>query len=243
MVTAKQLSLFKHNNPDGQAYVFYIDNRAGGKGYEEFLRRAIEEAGARYIRGRVAKVFQERGRLVVRGEDSLLGAPVEVEADLVVLAAGLTSRRDASSVARALNISMDKNGFFIESHPKLAPVETALAGIYLAGAAQGPKDIPESVAQGAAAAAEVLALFGMGQVEVDPTVSFVNERLCTGCKTCTELCAYNATSFNEQRKVAEINQALCQGCGTCAAACPMAAIQVCHYTPDQIFSQIEGILS
>jgi heterodisulfide reductase subunit A len=243
MVTAKQLSLFKHQNPDGQAYVFYIDNRAGGKGYEEFLRRAIEEAGARYIRGRVAKIFQEGGRLLVRGEDSLLGAPVEVEADLVVLAAGITSRKDVSSVARALNISMDRYGFFIESHPKLAPVETALSGIYLAGAAQGPKDIPESVAQGAAAAAEVLGLFGMGQVEVDPTVSYVNEKLCTGCKTCTELCAYNAVSFNEQSKLAEINQALCQGCGTCAAACPMAAICVRHYTPEQIFSQIEGILA
>lgn len=242
MVTAKQLSLFKHHNPEGQAYVFYIDNRAGGKGYEEFLRRGIEESGARYIRGRVAKVFQEAGRLVVRGEDSLLGMPVEVEADLVVLATGLTARKDAASVARALNISMDKNGFFIESHPKLAPVETALSGIYLAGAAQGPKDIPESVAQGAAAAAEVLALFSMGEVEVEPTVSFVNETMCTGCRTCVELCAYNAVSFNEQQKVAQINQALCQGCGACAAGCPMAAVSVCHYTPDQIYSQIEGML-
>lgn len=243
MISAKQLTLFKHHNPQGQAYVFYIDNRAGGKGYEEFLRRAIEEAEANYIRGRVAKVFQEGGRLVVRGENSLLGMPMEVEADLVVLATGLTAQKDYRTVSRTFNIPTDKYGFFIESHPKLGPVETSLSGIYLAGAAQGPKDIPESVAQGGAAAAEVLALFSLGQVEVEPTVSYVEEERCTGCKTCVGLCAYKAVSFNELNKQAEINEALCQGCGTCAAACPMAAIRVRHYTPEQLYSQIEGILA
>jgi heterodisulfide reductase subunit A len=213
MISAKQLTLFKHHNPDGQAYVFYIDNRAGGKGYEEFLRSAIENAGAQYIRGRVGKVFQEGGRLVVRGENSLLGIPIEVEADMIVLATGLTARKDHMDVARTFNIPSDKYGFFIESHPKLGPVETALSGIYLAGAVQGPKDIPESVAQGGAAAAEALALFSMGQVEVEPTVSFIDENLCTGCKTCVDLCAYNAISF------------------------------IRHYTPEQIYSQIEGILA
>jgi heterodisulfide reductase subunit A len=243
MISAKQLTLFKHHNPDGQAYVFYIDNRAGGKGYEEFLRSAIENAGAQYIRGRVGKVFQEGGRLVVRGENSLLGIPIEVEADMIVLATGLTARKDHMDVARTFNIPSDKYGFFIESHPKLGPVETALSGIYLAGAVQGPKDIPESVAQGGAAAAEALALFSMGQVEVEPTVSFIDENLCTGCKTCVDLCAYNAISFNERSKLAESNEALCKGCGTCAAACPMAAIRIRHYTPEQIYSQIEGILA
>ena len=243
MISAKHLTLFKHHNPGGQAYVFYIDNRAGGKGYEEFLRRAIEEANAQYIRGRVAKVFQEGGRLVVRGENSLLGIPVEVEADLVVLATGLTAQKDYRSVARAFNIPTDKYGFFIESHPKLGPVETALAGIYLAGGAQGPKDIPESVAQGGAAAAEALALFSLGMVEVEPTVASVDEQLCTGCRTCVDLCAYKAISFSDLTKMASINEALCQGCGTCAAACPMAAIRVRHYMPEQIFSQIEGILA
>jgi len=243
MISAKQLSIFKHHNPEGQAYVFYIDNRAGGKGYEEFLRRAIEEEGAQYIRGRVARVFEEGSRLIVRGENSLAGMPVEVEADMVVLATGLTARRNHMEVARALNISTDKNGFFIELHPKLGPVETALSGIYLAGAAQGPKDIPETVAQGGAAAAEALALFGMGEVEVEPTVALVSERLCTGCKTCANLCAYSAVTFDEERKVATVNEALCRGCGTCAAACPVAAIQVHHYTPDQLFAQIEGILA
>jgi heterodisulfide reductase subunit A len=243
MISAKQLMLFKHHNPEGQAYVFYIDNRTGGKGYEEFLRRAIEEAQAQYIRGRVAKVFQEGGRLVVRGENSLLGLPIEVEADMIVLATGLTAQKDHKSVARAFNIPTDKNGFFIELHPKLGPVETSLSGIYLAGAAQGPKDIPESVAQGAAAAAEALALFSLGLVEVEPTVASVDEQLCTGCRTCVDLCAYKAITFSDLTKLASINEALCQGCGTCAAACPMAAIRVRHYTPDQIFSQIEGILA
>jgi heterodisulfide reductase subunit A len=242
MISAKQLRIFKHHNPEGQAYVFYIDNRTGGKGYEEFLRQTIEEDGAQYIRGRVAKVFQEGDRLVVRGENSLVGAPVEVEADMVVLATGLTAQKDYMNVTRALNLSSDKDGFFIELHPKLGPVETALSGIFLAGAAQGPKDIPESVAQGGAAASEVLTLFSMGEVEVEPTVAVVNSRLCTGCKTCVGLCAYNAVSFSEEAKVAMVNEALCQGCGTCAAACPVAAICVQHYTPEQIFAQIEGIV-
>ena len=242
MISAKQLRIFKHHNPQGQAYVFYIDNRAGGKGYEEFLRQAIEKDGAQYLRGRVAKIFQEGGRLVVRGENSLVGGPVEVEADLVVLATALTARHDYLTVARTLNLSTDKYGFFIEAHPKLGPVETSLAGIYLAGAAQGPKDIPESVAQGAAAGAEVLALFGLGEVEVEPTVAIVDERLCTGCRTCEGLCAYTAVSFSNETKTAWVNEALCQGCGTCAAACPTAAIRVSHYTPDQICAQIEGML-
>ncbi len=243
MISAKQLSIFKHHNPEGQAYVFYIDNRAGGKGYEEFLRRAIEEEEAQYIRGRVAKVFQEGGRLIVRGENSLLGCPVEVEADLVVLATGLVPQKDYMNVARAINLSTDRYGFFMELHPKLGPAETSLSGIYLAGGAQGPKDIPESVAQGGAAAAEVLSLFSMGLVEIDPTVAILDERLCTGCRTCVGMCAYNAVSFDDHRKVASINQALCQGCGTCAAACPVAAIHVQHYTPEQIYAQIEGILA
>jgi heterodisulfide reductase subunit A len=243
MITAKQLSIFKHHNHDGQAYVFYIDNRTGGKGYEEFLRRGMEQEKAQYIRGRVAKVYEEGGRLVVRGENSLAGGPVEIEADLVVLATGLVARDSHMEVARALNLSTDKDGFFIELHPKLGPVETSLSGIYLAGAAQGPKDIPESVAQGGGAAAEVLALFGQGEVEVAPTVASVDTRLCTGCKTCVGLCAYSAVAFDEAAKTASINAALCQGCGTCGAACPVAAIHIQHYTPDQLFAQIEGILA
>ena len=243
MITAKQLSIFKHHNPQGEAFVFYIDNRTGGKGYEEFLRRAMEQERAVYIRGRVAKVFQEGGRLVVRGENSLVGGPVEVEADLVVLATGLVPRDDYQTIARALNLATDKDGFFIELHPKLGPVETSLSGIYLAGACQGPKDIPESVAQGGAAAAEVLSLFSRGEVEVEPTVATVDELLCTGCKTCVPLCAYRAVSFNEAAKVAEINEALCHGCGTCAAACPVAAIRVRHFKPEQIMAQLEGMLA
>lgn len=243
MVSAKQLSIFKHHSHDGKAYVFYIDNRTGGKGYEEFLRRAIEEEGATYIRGRAAKVFEQGGKLVVRGENTLVGGQVEVEADMVVLATGLTAQKDYLNVARALNLATDKNGFFLELHPKLGPVETSLAGIFLAGGCQGPKDIPESVAQGGAAAAEALVLFSMGEVEVEPTVASADRSLCTGCKTCVSMCAYNALSFSEEGKVAVVNEALCQGCGTCAAACPVAALRVQHFLPDQIFAQIEGMLA
>jgi heterodisulfide reductase subunit A len=243
MISAKQLSIFKHHNHDGKAYVFYIDNRCGGKGYEEFLRRAIEEEGATYIRGRAAKVFEENGRLVVRGENSLVGGQVEVEADMVVLATGLTPQKDYLNVARALNLASDKNGFFLELHPKLGPVETSLSGIFLAGACQGPKDIPESVAQGGAAAAEALTLFSMGEVEVEPTVASVDPALCTGCRTCESLCAYKAVRFDEGGKVSVVNEALCQGCGTCAASCPVSALRVQHFTPDQVFAQIEGILA
>jgi heterodisulfide reductase subunit A len=243
MISAKQLSIFKHHNHHGKAYVFYIDNRCGGKGYEEFLRRAIEEEGATYLRGRAAKVFQEGGRLVVRGENTLVGGPVEVEADMVVLATGLTPQRDYLDVARALNLASDKHGFFLELHPKLGPVETALSGIYLAGACQGPKDIPESVAQGGAAAAEALTLFSMGEVEVEPTVASADRALCTGCRTCVGLCAYKAIQFDDGAKVAVVNEALCQGCGTCAAACPPGALRVQHFTPDQLFAQIEGMLA
>jgi heterodisulfide reductase subunit A len=243
MISAKQLSIFKHHNHHGKAYVFYIDNRCGGKGYEEFLRRAIEEESATYIRGRAAKVYQEGGKLIVRGENTLVGGQVEVEADMVVLATGLTPQQDYQNVARALNLASDKHGYFLELHPKLGPVETPLSGIYLAGACQGPKDIPESVAQGGAAAAEVLSLFSMGEVEVEPTVAAADPALCTGCKTCVGLCAYGAIQFSEERKAAVVNEALCQGCGTCAAACPVAAIRVQHFTPDQIFAQIEGMLA
>ena len=161
----------------------------------------------------------------------------------MVLATGLVAQNNHMDVARSLNLSTDKDGFFIELHPKLGPVETSLSDIYLAGAAQGPKDIPESVAQGGGAAAEVLALFGQGVVDVEPTVAGVDTRLCTGCKTCVGLCAYAAISFNAATQTAVINEAQCQGCGTCAAACPVAAICVQHYTPDQLFAQIKGILA
>ncbi len=172
MISAKQLSIFKHFNPEGQAYVFYIDNRAGGKGYEEFLRRASKKKRPNISAAGWPRCFQEAAVWCSAGEDSLAGGVVEVEADMVVLATGLVPQHDYLNVARALNLATDKNGFFLELHPKLGPVETSLAGIYLAGAAQGPKDIPESVAQGGAPPPPRRSLsLPRGQVQVEPTIA------------------------------------------------------------------------
>ncbi len=243
MASVKHATLFKHQVPDGQAYMFYIDLRAIGKGYDEFVRRAVEHEGHQLIRGRISKVYDEAGQLIVRGEDTLLGAQVEVEADLVVLAAGVSPQHDHSSLARTLGLTTDAYGFYLESHPKLKPVESNVGGIFLAGMCQGPKDIAASIAQAGSAAAEALVMFSQGQVTIEPTIAQVDEALCTGCKTCVGVCPYGAIGFVEERKVSQVQSALCHGCGACAAACPTKAIAVEHFTPTQIFSQIEGILS
>jgi heterodisulfide reductase subunit A len=243
MASVKHATLFKHQVHDGQAYMFYIDVRAVGKGYEEFVRRAVEHEGHQFIRGRVSKVYDRGGQLIVRGEDTLLGAPIEVEADLVVLAAGVSARQDHAVLARTLGLTPDANGFFLEAHPKLKPVESNVGGIFLAGMCQGPKDIAASIAQAGSAAAEALVMLVNGQVTVEPTVAQVDERLCTGCKTCAAVCPYTAITFDETCKLAAVNSALCQGCGSCAAACPTNAITVQHFTPVQIEAQIEGLLA
>lgn len=243
MASVKHATLFKHQAPDGQAYMFYIDLRAVGKGYEEFVRRSVEQDGHQFIRGRVSKVYDRGGQLIVRAEDTLLGAQVEVEADLIVLAAGVSAREDGARLARTLGLTTDATGFLLEAHPKLKPVESNVGGIFMAGMCQGPKDISASIAQAGSAAAEALVMLVNGQVTIEPTVAQVDERLCTGCKTCVGVCTYSAVGFDEGRKVSVINSALCQGCGACAAACPTEAIAVQHFTSEQIFAQIEGILS
>ena len=243
MASVKHATLFKHQVPDGQAYMFYIDIRAVGKGYEEFVRRSVEQDGHQFIRGRVSKVYDRSGQLIVRAEDTLLGAQIEVEADMVVLAAGVSARRDYAQLGRTLGITPDASGFYLEAHPKLKPVESNVGGIFLAGMCQGPKDIAATIAQAGSAAAETLVMLVNGQVTIEPTIAHVDERLCTGCKTCVGVCPYTAIGFEEGRKVAAINNALCQGCGACAAACPTDAIAVQHFTPTQIFAQIEGILA
>ncbi len=243
MASVKHATLFKHQVHDGQAYMFYIDIRAVGKGYEEFVRRAVEQEGHQFIRGRVSKVYDRGGQLIVRGEDTLLGAPVEVEADMVVLAAGVSARQDHAVLARTLGLTPDANGFFLEAHPKLKPVESNVGGIFLAGMCQGPKDIAASIAQAGSAAAEALVMLVNGQVTVEPTVAQVDERRCTGCKTCVSVCPFAAITFDEARKVAGVNSALCQGCGSCAAACPTNAIAVQHFLPIQIEAQIEGLFA
>ncbi len=231
-----------------QVYSFYIDMRTPGKGYEEFYDKLLAE-GVHFIRGRVAEVSDwaldpaEQGKLVIRAEDTLLGVVRRVPVDMVVLAVGLEAQADADEVRRRFNVSCGKEGWFQERHPKLAPVSTFTDGVFLAGACQGPKDIPDSVAQAGAAAAEALALVDRGFVELEPNSAFVVEERCSGCKTCVPLCPFSALGFDAVKGKVWLNEALCKGCGTCVAACPSGALQQHLFTDEQIYEEIEGVLS
>lgn len=229
-------------------YQFYIDMRAFGKGYEEFYQRILDEGG-NVIRGKGAEVVPSshkqaaEGHLIVRCEDTMIGKFREIPVDMVVLCTALEARHDAKDVARKFNISVGADGWFIESHPKLGPVSTATEGVFLAGVCQGAKDIPDSVAQGSAAAAQVMKLLCQGEVLMDATYAEVNEELCSGCRICNDLCPYRAIDFDAVKKLSHVNSALCKACGTCVAACPSGAIKGRHFTDEQIYAQIEGMLS
>jgi heterodisulfide reductase subunit A len=258
MYVAKQAILFKQQVPDGQASVFYIDIRSQGKGYEEFVQRAMEDHSVLYLRGKVSKVFQEatgpvssdgegdrsseNGRVMVWGVDTLTGLPLEVAADLVVLATASVPRARAQELGQRLRISTDEHGFFSEAHPKLRPVESLSAGIYLAGAAQFPKDIPEAVAQASGAAAKVLSLFSQRQMVQEPTIAYVDPDICSGCGLCIPSCPYDARSMHNWQHIATVNTALCQGCGACTMVCPNKACQVRNLTHQQILSMVEAYL-
>jgi len=245
MYTAKQAMLYQHKVPDGQAYVFYIDVRAGGRDYEEFYHRALEE-GVIYVRGKVSRVYQENGKIVVRGVDTIIGSPVEVSADLVVLATAMEPAAGSDKLLSTLKLGATQDGWVREVHPKLRPVESVTQGFYLAGCAQGPKDIPESVAQGGAAASKILALFSSDELTRDPTIARVNELTCIGCFSCRSVCAYSAIERIEIRdkdgdlirEVARVNEGLCQGCGPCAAICPSNSIDIEGITEEQVYAQI-----
>ncbi|MGM0424432.1 MAG: 4Fe-4S binding protein [Thermodesulfobacteriota bacterium] len=244
MYTAKQAILTKDHLPESESFVFYMDIRAPGKQYDEFTRRAIEEYGTRYVRGRVAQIYPYGESLMVRGVDTLMGCQVEVEADLVVLAVGAECSREAPALAEKLRISADQYGFFMESHPKLRPVETNTAGIFLAGACQGPKDIPSSVGQGSAAAAKILALFSKDMLESDPQVAQVNLQRCIGCGKCIRVCPFGAIQEIQDRAKqpkAEVIETVCQGCGLCGVTCPQSAIQLSHFTDNQILAEVNAL--
>ncbi|QGY40385.1 4Fe-4S dicluster domain-containing protein [Pseudodesulfovibrio cashew] len=240
MYTAKQAILTKDHLPESQSYVFYMDIRAPGKMYDEFTRRAMEEYGTRYVRGRVSMIYPMGDKLIVRGADTLMGTQVEVEADLVVLAVGAEAAKGAPQLAEKLRISYDSYGFYMESHPKLRPVETNTAGVYLAGSCQGPKDIPQSVGQGSAAASKVLTLFSKDQLESDPQISEVNIKRCVGCGKCIETCPFGAIEEMDFRgeKKAKVIETICQGCGICTSTCPQGAIQLQHFTDNQILAEV-----
>jgi heterodisulfide reductase subunit A len=231
---------------EAKVYEFYIDMRAFGKGYEEFYKRLLEE-DVTFIRGRVAEITDvaqeqtEKGRLVVVAEDTLLGIVRRIPVDMVVLSLGLEPRKDVVQVAHTFSIGRSRDGFFLEKHPKLAPVSTATDGVYIAGSCQGPKDIPDSVAQGAAAAANALSLIDKKEVELEPTVATIDEESCSGCRICVGLCPYNAITFDSTKNVTEITVALCKGCGVCVASCPSGAIEQQNFTNRQLLAEVEAI--
>ncbi|HEX9029639.1 MAG TPA: 4Fe-4S binding protein, partial [Anaerolineales bacterium] len=242
MYVAKQAMLFKERVPDGQAYVFYIDIRSAGKGYDEYVQRAMTEQKVLYLRGKVSKIFHDGDKVKVWGADTLSGRAVEIAADLVVLATPMTPTASSVELGQLLHISTDANGFYNEAHPKLRPVETLTAGIYLAGAGQGPKDIPETVAQAGAAAAKVLQLFSRDEMTASPLVATVIPELCAACGACVKACPYGARQIHPLLNIATVNAALCQGCGACVVACPNKASQVHNWRPDQILAMVDELL-
>ena len=227
---------------DTEIYNFYIDMRCFGKGYEEFYQR-VQSEGVKMIRGKAAKVEEKDGLLTVIAEDTLSNSMVNISVEMVILCTAMEPRADVNDVARTFGISVGGDGFFLEEHPKLEPVSTATSGVFLAGACQSPKDIPDTVAQAKGAAAEALALSASGKVSVAPMVSIIDPDICIGCQICIGLCPYTAIEFNERTCTSEVNEAVCKGCGSCSAYCPSGAAKVKHFTDKQIFSEIEGLLT
>jgi len=231
-----------------EVYQFYIDMRCFGKGYEEFYDRLLTE-DVRFVRGKVAEVTDvalneaEEGKLIVRVEDTLLGTVRRVPLDMVVLSTGLEADESLPEIANKCNISVGSDGFVIEKHPKLGPVATATDGVFIAGACQSPKDIPDTVAQASAASSAVLSMITREKIEIEAATAEVNEDKCSGCKLCNTLCPYLAVKFDEEKGVSVVNEALCKGCGTCVAGCPSGAISAKHFEDRQIFAEIEGIFS
>jgi heterodisulfide reductase subunit A2 len=236
-----------HERTGAEVFNFYIDMRTPAKAYDEFYQRVLEE-GTHFIRGRVAEVTDaarrpgEEGKLIVQAEDTLIGKQRRIPVDMVILSAGLEPRADHKETAHQFGLSCSADGWMIERHPKLDPVATMTEGIYIAGCVQGPKDIPASVAQGAAASARVLGKIMQKEIAIEPIRATVDQDKCSGCRICNNLCPFNAILFHMDRMVSEVNPALCQGCGTCVAACPAGAISGTGFSNEQILAQLDGLL-
>ncbi len=258
MYTAKHAMLYQHKVHGGESTVFYMDIRAAGKNYEEFVRRAIEEDTVKYVRGRVSRVYEKNGKLIVKGVDTLLGAmPVEIEADMVVLATAGVANPGAEELAQKLHISYDGYKFFAESHPKLKPIETNTGGIMVAGACQSIRDIPESVSMASGAAVKVACLFSQNELTREPLIAVVNRcaaplySTCVGCFLCQSACPYQAIEREEIKdrsgklikSIAKVNPGLCQGCGTCVAFCRSRSIDIQGYTHDQVYNEVMALLN
>ncbi len=229
---------------DADVYQMYIDMRCFGKGHEEFYKRVSEE-GVNFIRGKVAQVTdvaqneEEQGKLIVVCEDTLLGSMLRVPVDMVILSVAMEPRSDTDEVARLFLLGCSTDGFFMERHPKLDPVGTMIDGVYAVGCCQGPKDIPDTVAQATGAAARALELISKGKVEMEAVTAYVDEEICSGCGYCEAVCAYSAIEIDSKSKVAKVNEAVCKGCGACAVNCPSKAMQLKNFTPKQIIDMID----
>lgn len=251
MYTAKHAMLVREKYPDTEVHVFYIDVRTPGKNFDEFYRRAAEEYGVNYIKGMVGKIAEKNGKLMVQGSDLLANEQIVIEADMVVLATAIEPDETAKSLATMLTASIDTNNFFTEAHPKLRPVESPTAGVYLSGVCQGPKDIPETVAQATAAAAKVIGLLSKDKLLSNPCVAGSDEMLCNGCSGCEKVCPYGAISYIDKefkaagkvevRRVAKVNEAICQGCGACTVTCPSGAMDLKGFTNRQIMAEVDAI--
>ncbi|MBN1887474.1 MAG: CoB--CoM heterodisulfide reductase iron-sulfur subunit A family protein [Thermoflexales bacterium] len=240
-VTAKQAQLVKQRLPGARVSVFYMDVRTFGKRGEEFYDEA-RRAGVQYRRGNVSEIRRQNKRLVLRFEDTFLRRTIEQEADLAVLAVGMEPRQDVAELASLLKLPRSADGFFLEAHPKLSPVNTAVEGVFLAGCCQAPKDIPDSVAQAKAAAASALVLLIRRSVPVESATAVVDPQLCAGCGMCVEVCPYGAPALDPLLGVSVVNAVLCKGCGACAAACTSKAMRLQHFTPQQVLAQVDALV-
>ena len=252
MYTAKHAMLIREKYPDTEVFVFYIDVRTPGKLFDEFYRRALEEYGVHYIKGMVGKVSPEGDKLMVQASDLIENKQLHIAADMVVLAAAIEPDKSARPLATMLTASMDTNDFFTEAHPKLRPVESPTAGIFLSGACQGPKDIPETVAQAGAAASKVIGLLSKDKLVGNPCVAHSDENMCTGCSLCERVCPYGAITYIDKefkmpdrtvqkRRIALVNDAVCQGCGACTVACPSGAMDLLGFSVQQIMAEVDAI--
>ena len=252
MYTAKHAMLVRDKYPDTEVYVFYIDVRTPGKNFDEFYRRAVEEYGVKYVKGMVGKVTPEGDKLKVQASDLIDNKQLHIDADLVVLAAAIEPDKSARPLATMLTASMDTNDFFTEAHPKLRPVESPTAGVFLSGACQGPKDIPETVSQAGAAASKVIGLLAKDKLTGNPCVAHSNELMCNGCSSCERVCPYGAITYIDKefrmpdrttkvRRVASVNPAVCQGCGACTVACPSGAMDLNGFASNQIMAEVDAI--
>jgi len=240
MFTAKQAHLVKDRIPDARVTICYIDIRAFGKGYEQFYE-TVQKKGVFYRKGVPSEIYQRNGKLIVKADDELLGEPYEEEADLVVLATGLTQRKESDQLRSLLKLSLSPDRFYLEAHPKLRPLDTATDGIFLAGTCQGPKDICDTISQAHGTASRATIPLFAGRVRIEPITAWVDVLMCAGCGLCEQICEYRALKLDPYRKVMTVNEALCKGCGACNATCPSCAISLRHFKTEQIIAQLREV--